>query len=82
LANLKQISNFQTKKFKKIKEKMIFQSIENLLLIGTIFIVHKFLKNKPSFLYPLTGVPFLRLVKKEDAQGEKKLTKKLNLKGQ
>jgi hypothetical protein len=40
------------------------------------------LKHKPGLFYPFTGVPFLRLVKKEDTKGEKKLSKKLNLKGQ
>lgn len=60
---------------------MIFQSIENLLLIGTVFIVHRFLKYKPEVFYPLQGVPFLRLVKKEDTKGEKKLSKKMKLSG-
>jgi len=60
---------------------MIFQSIENLLLIGAIFIIHRFLKSRPEFFYPFKGVPFLRLIKKEDVKGEKKITKKMKLKG-
>lgn len=60
---------------------MIFQSIENIILIGVVFIVHRYLKTKPGLFFPFIGVPFLRLVKKEDQKSEKKMTKKLNLKG-
>ena len=59
--------------------KMIFQSIENILVLGTVFIIHRLLRNKPGLLYLLTGVPFLKLIKKDEVKEDKKLTKKLKL---
>lgn len=58
---------------------MLFQNLENLYLIATIFISHRLIKSYPSLLFPLTNIPFVRLVeaKKDETTKEKKKRKKL-----
>lgn len=66
---------------------MIFQNLENIYLIGVIFIAHRLIKSYPSLLFPLENIPFVRLVEskqektKKDKKKEKEMEKKI-LKGQ
>lgn len=62
---------------------MIFQNLENLYLIAVLFISHRLIKSYPTILFPLTKIPFVRLVEskkeqtKQDLKKQKKLEKNL-----
>jgi hypothetical protein len=55
---------------------MFLSSIENIVLLACVFFVHTLLKLKPYLLFPLKGVPFLKLVKTETKPEDKKIQKK------
>ena len=56
---------------------MFFTSVENIALVGCVFFAHTLLKIKPSLFFPLSEVPFLKLVKSETQKEDKKAQKKL-----
>lgn len=66
-------------KITKKDTKMLFQNLENLYLITILLIAHRLIKSYPWLLFPLTKIPFVRLIEDEKTKtkAEKKKKKEL-----